>query len=142
MAMLYEAVACETIHPEPLLLFDYFPIHSRIRELARDHFKNGKYVAAVFEAAKALNELIQQRTGIDSCSEVRLVNKSMLGMDQDYGKPDFSQVMIQFNDFVNDVTGKHEQEGLALICKGIFKAFRNPKGHKPEDNELVQLEPY
>jgi hypothetical protein len=29
-----------------------------------------------------------------------------------------------------------------LICEGIFKAFRNPKGHKPEDHHSVQIESY
>jgi hypothetical protein len=31
---------------------------------------------------------------------------------------------------------------LALIAEGIFCAFRNPKGHKPEDHPLVNIDPY
>ena len=38
--------------------------------------------------------------------------------------------------------GINEQEGLALITEGIFKAFRNPRGHKPEDHPLLEIGPY
>ena len=54
VAMLYEAIARETKHPDPMLLFNYFPLHDRIREVAQDYFRHGKYVAAIFEATKAL----------------------------------------------------------------------------------------
>ena len=32
--------------------------------------------------------------------------------------------------------------GLACISEGIFKAFRNPKGHKPRDHPLIELDAY
>lgn len=136
MAMLYEAVVKETRYPEPMLLFDYFPLHKRIRELTRIYFRDGKYTAAVFEATKALNEIIQQRSGITDKSEAELVQATM----KQIGDP--SKLRIRFNDCLDEDSGKNEQAGLALICEGVFKAFRNPKGHKPEDHELVQLDPY
>lgn len=142
IAMLYEAVVRETIHSDPVLLFEYFPLHQRVRELSKKHFINKNYLGAVFEAAKALNELIQQKSGIYKSSEVRLVNKTMLGSDQDYGRPEFNKVIIRFNEYLNERSGQNEQEGLGLICKGVFKAFRNPKGHKPEDHPVVQLDAY
>ena len=136
IAMLYEALVAETKHPEPALLFDYFPFHERIRQVVRDHFINQKYVAAVFEATKALNELIQKVSGVNDKNEAELVQLTMKQMS------DLSKLKIRFNDFLNEDSGKNEQAGLAMICEGIFKAFRNPKGHKPEDHPLVQLEPY
>jgi len=142
IAMLYEAVIRETIHPDPVLLFKYFPLHQRVRDLAEKHFINKNYLGAVLEAAKALNELIQQKSGINKFSEVRLVNITMLGSDHDHGKPDYTKVIIRFNDYPNELSGQNEQEGLGLICKGVFKAFRNPKGHKPEDHPIVQLDAY
>lgn len=131
MAILYEAVTKEIMFPEPSLLFEYFPFHERVRQIARDYFMNGKYNAAVFEAVKALNEMIQQRSGIMNKNEAELVQTTMKNINEP---------RIIFNDFLNEDSGKNEQTGLALICEGIFKAFRNPKGHKPEDHPLVNLE--
>jgi len=136
IARLYEAVVTETINPDPVLLFDYFPFHNRIRQAVEDYFKNGKYVSAVFEATKILNDEIQKRTGIVNKSEAELVQATM----KNVGEP--SRLQIRFNDYLNEDSGKSEQAGLASICEGIFKAFRNPKGHKPENHKLVQIDAY
>lgn len=136
MAMLYQAVSEEAKHPEPALLFDYFPFHSRLREIAREHFMHGKYVAAVFEATKALNEMIQRKSGVTDKSETELVQATMKQISHP------SKLKIRFNNFLDEESGKNEQIGLALIYEGVFKAFRNPKGHKPEDDPLIQLNPY
>jgi len=135
IAMLYEAVTKETINPDPIILFENFPLHERIRKLAEDHFKNGKYVAAVFEATKALNEKIQERSGILDKSEVNLVQFTM-----NLGKG--KQPLIRFNDELRKRSGRNEQIGVENIFEGVFKAFRNPKGHEPEDKKMVQLDPY
>lgn len=136
MAMLYEAVSKETQHPEPSLLFDYFPFRPRLRNIAREHFMNGKYASAVFEATKVLNELIQECSGVTDKNEVELVQATMKQIS------DPSKLKIRFNDFLHEDSGKNEHAGLAAICEGVFKAFRNPKGHKPEDHPLIQLSPY
>lgn len=136
MAMLYQAASEEARNPEPALLFDWFPFHPRLRELARDYFMNGKYVAAVFEATKALNEMIQQVSGVTDKSESELVQATMKQI------ADPSRLKIRFNDFLEEDSGRDEQAGLAAICEGVFKAFRNPKGHKPEDHDLVRLDAY
>ncbi|GAB4370765.1 MAG: hypothetical protein Kow0042_13170 [Calditrichia bacterium] len=136
IAMLYEAIVKETMYPDPNLLFKYFPLHKRIREITQDHFMNGKYVSAVFEATKALNDKIQERSGIFNKNEAELVQATM----KQIRNP--SSLKIIFNKFLHEDSGKNEQAGIALICEGVFKAFRNPKGHKTEDHELVQLTPY
>jgi uncharacterized protein (TIGR02391 family) len=133
-ALLYEAIVNETKYPEPTLLFEYLPLHPRIKQLTRNHFFDGDYSEAIFEAVKALNELIQQRTGITDKSEVELVQATM--------KKEPSKLIIIFNDFLNTKSGESEHYGLALICEGIFKAFRNPRGHVPKDHPLVKLDPY
>lgn len=132
LALLYEAVTREASHPDPILLFEYFPLHRRVREITRDHFCNGKYVVAVEQACKALNELIQIKSGVKDKSEVALVQSTMKT----------NNPKIRFNEFLDERSGKDEQNGLALMCEGVFRAFRNPKGHKPEDHRLVQLDPY
>src|SRR5690606_35433543 len=115
-------------------LFEYFPMHPRIRQVAGEHFRNGKYVVAVEQAAKVLNELIQQKSGVTDKSEAELVQATM----KQIGNP--ADLRMRFNAALNEQSGKNEQAGLALICEGVFKAFRNPKGHKPEDDPLIQVE--
>lgn len=136
MAMLYQAVLKEVKHPEPALLFELFPFYPRLREITREHFMNKKYEAAVFEATKALNEMIQKVSGVTDKNEAELVQATM----KQIAKP--SELKIRFNDFLYEESGKNEQAGLAMICEGVFKAFRNPKGHKPEDHPLVELDAY
>jgi uncharacterized protein (TIGR02391 family) len=136
IAMLYEAVSQEAKYPEPALLFDYFPFHDRLRGAPREHFMQGKYGSAIFEATKLLNELIQECSGIKDKTEAELVQATM----KQISSP--AKLKIRFNDFLAEESGRNEQSGLALICEGVFKAFRNPKGHKPEDHPLVKTDPY
>ncbi|RLE43149.1 TIGR02391 family protein [Candidatus Woesearchaeota archaeon] len=136
LALLYEAVCREALQPDPVLLFEYFPLHPRVREIASDYFYNGKYVTAVFQACMVLNELIQERSGVFDKYEAELVQATM----KQIGDP--TKLKIKFNVFLDEDSGKSEQAGLASICEGVFKAFRNPKGHKPEDHSFVQLDPY
>jgi uncharacterized protein (TIGR02391 family) len=125
-------------HPSliPVLLFEYFPLHPKVRAIVQDHFRNGKFVAAVFEACKNLNELIQEKSGVKDKDDVELVQATMKQINEP------TKIKIKFNKFLHEESGKNEQAGLALICEGIFKAFRNPKGHKPEDHPIVQIQPY
>jgi uncharacterized protein (TIGR02391 family) len=136
IAMLYEAVTKETTNPDPKLLFENFPLHKRIKMLCGDHFKNGKFVSAVFEATKALNEKIQEVAGERSKSEVELVQYTM-GSSGGQRPP-----LIRFNDHLHKRSGKNEQDGLKMIFEGVFKAFRHPKGHEPEDSEIVLMDAY
>jgi uncharacterized protein (TIGR02391 family) len=133
LALLYEALVRETKEPDPNLLFQLYPLHARVREIADKHFKEGSYAVAVDQATKVLNELIQKRSGVSNKSEAELVQATMKQLDH---------LKLKFNDFLGETSGKNEQAGLALITEGIFKAFRNPKGHKPEDHPLVQIDPY
>jgi uncharacterized protein (TIGR02391 family) len=130
LALLYEAVCRQAAHPEPMLLFEYFPLHPRVREIANSLFRNGEYVSAVFEACKVLKEAIERKSGKKGLTEVKLVEETM---DID---------LIRFNDRLSETSGKNEQKGLTMIFKGVFKAFRHPKGHEPKDNSLLQLHPY
>ena len=136
IALLYEALAIQTRKPDVDLLFDAYPLHARVREITEREFKAKAYVAAVEQATRALNELIQQKTGVTDKSEAELVQATMKQID----RPD--KLLIKFNNFLHEDGGRNEQAGLALIAEGVFKAFRNPKGHKPKDHPLVQLDGY
>ena len=137
LAFLYESALNETQRPDSNMVFDLYPLHPEIRRIAENYFKTGKYVNAIFEVTKKLNEMIQERTGIKNKNESDLVQATMKS-----GISNPKNLVIQFNGFLDRVSGKNEQSGLALITEGIFKAFRNPKGHEPEDHPLVELDPY
>jgi len=136
LALLYRAVTIEVKEPDPNMLFDLYPIHPEIKKIAQDHFKNKKYVSAVFEAIKKLNEKLQNVSGIDNKSESELIQATM----KQISNPD--NLVVRFNEFLSEESGKNEQAGLSAIFEGVFKAFRNPKGHKPEDHPLLETPPY
>ena len=136
LTLLYEAVLKEIAKPDPEMLFDLYPVHPEIKKIAYEHFKHKKYVTAVFEVTKKLNEFIQHKTGIRDKNEAELVQATMKQIRN------LENLIIQFNEFLSEDSGKNEQKGLALITEGIFNAFRNPKGHKPEDHPLVEITPY
>jgi len=136
LVLLYRTVTIEIKEPNPNMLFDLYPIQSEIKEIVQDYVKNKKYSSAVFEATKKPNEMIQNKTGVKNKSEVELIQATM----KQIGNP--QNLTIQFNEFLTEDSGKNEQAGLAAIAEGIFKAFRNPRGHKPEDHPLLAIDPY
>nr|BAL57128.1 hypothetical conserved protein [uncultured prokaryote] len=142
MAMLYEAMSKETQYPEPALLFDYFAFRPRLRNIAREHFMNGKYTSAVLQGVLALFELIRECTGVDK-DGVALIERTMSNGKKFWDEKErIDNPIIRFNSFLDSPSGQSEQRGLAAIYWGVYKAFRNPKGHKPENHPLVQLDPY
>ncbi len=134
VALLAEVLQLETTSPSPQILFNLFPFEPEIRKIAGSHFHEGRFTTAVFQATMKLNEFIQARSGSQK-SEGDLVQYTMQPRGS---KPP----IIQFNEFWTEISGKNEQSGLALIAKGIFTGFRNPKGHKPEDHPLGRVDAY
>lgn len=80
--------------------------------------------------------IFQEITGIKNKSEAELVQATM----KQIGNPE--KLVIVFNDFIHEDSGKNEQAGLTYIAEGIFRAFRNPKGHEPEDHPSLEMGPY
>ncbi|GBC92421.1 hypothetical protein HRbin15_00891 [bacterium HR15] len=126
MALLYEALTRETDKPDPNLLFELYPLHPRVKEIARKPFQEGNYVHAVLEAAKAFEKYLKELTQIDENCR-RLVQESFK----------VQSPRIRFNK-LQSRSEKSEQEGLRLIAEGICAAVRNPKGHEPMDAPAMQ----
>lgn len=136
LAMLYEALVLETREPDPVMLFDNYPLHSRIKGGAVESlFKKGDYFNAVFEATKILNNFVREDTGLQE-SERQLMQKAFGGDDPPIK---FNPLNKKATDFRSQ---KNEQEGLRLISEGMFAAFRHPKGHEPKDTSWGDLDPY
>lgn len=143
LALLYEALVQETSQPDPVMLFDYYPLHPRVRQIAEEDFKQENYFGAVFEACKALEDYLKQISGSKKIG-IALV-EGMLGKP-DMTSQSFSLPPVKINpldprsrDFVSQLD---EQKGFSSLTIGIFQAFRNPKGHQPKDKAWVGITPY
>lgn len=141
LAILYEAISYQTQKPDPVILFDIYPLHPRVKNISEALFKKGEYFNAVFEATKALNDFIREITG--SCDgEIQLVQNT-------FGNPnanDIKSPKIKFNALDPGSTDyksqQNEQRGLSHLAHGIFFAFRHPKGHEPKDKKWGDITPY
>ncbi len=140
IAMLYEALIKETINPDPLMLFELYPLHPRIKTITKSLFQKGEYFSAVFEASKALNNFLRETTGSQE-SETELVRNTLGDPKKDIIGP-----KIKFNlldpaspDYRSQ---QNEQRGLSYLAHGIFFAFRHPKGHEPQDTQWGNIDPY
>lgn len=143
LALLYEALIRQTSQPDPIMLFEYYPLHSRVRQIAEKDFKAGNYFGAVFEACKALEDYLKHVSNSTKIG-VRLVEEVL-------GKPDmssrtFSTPIVKLNPLDNTsrdfVSQLDEQKGFSSLTIGIFQAFRNPKGHQPKDKTWVGIDAY
>lgn len=132
LSLLYEVIVSEIKNPNPMMLFELYPLHPELRKICDVHFKNRKYSSAIFEATKKLSEFIQERT--------KIYNKDFTSLAQSTMKPQSPKII--FNEFLSETAGWDEQSGLQMICEGIFKAFRNPRGHKSEDHPLLDINPF
>lgn len=128
VTLLYEALTHETANPDPNLLFELYPLHPRVKDIARKPFKEGNYIHAVFEATKAFEEWLKRITGIDKTCRP-LVQESLGG----------ASPHVRFNR-LQSRSERDEQTGLQLIAEGVCAAFRNPKGHEPMDAPAVQID--
>ncbi len=140
LALLFEALVQETANPDPNMLFDYYPLHPRIREIAESDFKGGHYFHAVFEACKAFNDFLRGHASSNS-NEVQLVREIL-------GEPDAKGEKLKPRINLNPLdqsspdykSQQDEQRGYSHIGIGIFMAFRHPKGHEPKDKHWVCID--
>jgi len=145
LAFLYEATLNEIKTPNPTLIFNLYPFEDDLRKISEIHFKNKRYSSAVLQAILKLKEFIENISGISDPNEVNLIRRTMAArelVNGRYRNKNPEEIIIQFNEFLNQPSGRNEQEGLALIAEGIIKAFRHPRGHTPEDSPLLQITPY
>jgi uncharacterized protein (TIGR02391 family) len=142
IAMFFEALKRELPHVNPITLFDMYPMHPRVKDIARKPFSNGEYLDAVLEATKALNDYTRNITD-SKLGEIALVIEA-------FGNPNTKEIKVlpnvKFNpldptsrDYVSQL---NEQRGLSFLAHGIIMAFRHPKGHEPKDTSWGNITPY
>jgi len=137
----YEALTKETINPDPSLLFELYLLHPRIKAITRSLFHKGEYFSAVFEATKALNDFLRERTGSRD-SETTLV-RNVFG---DPASREIRDPKIKFNPLdpasPDYRSQQNEQRGMSNLAHGVFFAFRHPKGHEPQDTQWGDITAY
>jgi uncharacterized protein (TIGR02391 family) len=107
-------------------LFNRMQFHPKIIKASKSLFETGHYSPAIFEAFKAVNNFVKQKTG--------------LSLD---GKALMAQVFRQEDPIIKlselgTQSDHDEQEGFKFLFMGAMVGIRNPKAH---DN-VVQTDPF
>ncbi|MCJ7790858.1 MAG: TIGR02391 family protein [Dehalococcoidia bacterium] len=110
----------------PGYLFDKMQFHPRVIEVSESLFKTGNYAPAIFEAFKAVENLVKEKTALS------LNGQALMSKVFDEKAP-----IIRLNDLLTE-SDRDEQEGFKFLFKGATIGIRNPKAH---DN-VVQTDPY
>ena len=107
--------------------FEGMSLHSRIAVVCSDLYRDGHYSQAVFDASKALVNLVKDRSGKHDLDGTKL-------MTTVFSK---NNSILAFND-LKDQSDLDEQEGMMYLFMGAVLGVRNPRGHSvltdsPED---------
>ena len=107
-------------------IFDAMQFHPRVIQVSESLFKTGNYASAIFEAFKAVDNYVKEKTGIS------LNGQALMSKVFDENAP-----IIKLNDLLTQ-SDRDEQEGFKFLFKGATIGIRNPKAH---DN-VIQTDPY
>lgn len=117
--------------PLPHLIHDAMELHPVVRERSASLFKSGHYAQAVFEACKALEELVSGRLASIDHGTAALHGRNLMGRALDLKKPG-----LRIND-LKTISDRDEHEGYHLLLMGVVLAIRNPLAHM-----TVEVDPY
>lgn len=92
-------------------------IEEKLWQTIRENYENGKYTSAILDSIYFLNDLIRDRTGLES-DGVALMGQAFGG----------KQPKLKTNSLQTE-SDWNVQEGLEQILRGIIKAIRNPRSH-------------
>lgn len=132
---LRDTIASKTIteqQKEPTYLLDITKLHPRIVEVSKSLFETGHYSQAIFEAFKAVNNFVKEKSGLTPAEIRRMTDKQLMAKVFDESNP-----IIKLNELQTD-TEISEQEGFKFLFMGATAGIRNPKAH----DSVVQRDPY
>lgn len=110
----------------PNYLFNRMQFHPRLITSSKSLFETGHYSQAIFEAFKAVNNFVKEKTGLT------LDGKALMSKVFDENAP-----IIKINELLTK-SDKDEQEGFKFLFMGAMVGVRNPKAH----DEVIQTDPY
>jgi len=109
----------------PSYLFDSMQFHPEIVAVCKSLFETQHYAQAIFEAFKAVESFVKQKTGLSL-----------------YGKQLMAQVFSEENPLIKVTeAGKFDkdvQEGFKFLFMGAIVGIRNPKAHQ----KVIQKDPF
>jgi len=109
----------------PIQLFDAMQFHPKIIQASKSLFENKHYAQAIFEAFKAVENFVQDKSGISL-----------------YGSNLMEKVFNEENPVIKVPEAgyyyKDVQRGFKNLFIGAAQGIRNPKAHK----EIIQKDPY
>jgi uncharacterized protein (TIGR02391 family) len=107
----------------PNTLFENLKFHSRLIEVSEPLFKTGNYDSAIFEAFKAVNNYVKEKTGsiLDGTNLMEKVFNE--------NKP-----ILKVNELLNP-SDKDEQNGFKHLFMGSQLGIRNPRSHESTKQE-------
>ena len=95
-------------------------IHTQVLKYCKAELMEDNYFHAVFEATKALAQIIRDKTGIQKDGSA-LVDEAF----------SINNPYLIFNKLQTE-TERAEHKGFTMLLKGCFSAIRNPKAHEPK----------
>ncbi len=122
----------EVVNKEPCHLFDKIQFHPKVIEVSESLFKTENYAPAIFEAFKAVNNLVKEKSGLTPTEIRKMTDKQLMAKVFDESNP-----IIKLNELQTD-TEISEQEGFKFLFMGATAGIRNPKAH----DSVVQRDPY
>ena len=116
----------------PELLFGSMQFHPKVIKASKSLFDTGHYSQAIFEAFKAVNNFVKEKSGLTP-NEIRgMKDSKLMGKVFDVNNP-----VIKINELISD-TDISEQEGFKFLFMGATLGIRNPKAH-----DFIEMEdPY
>ena len=113
------------IEKSPIHLFDKMQFHPKIVNASRALFEDEHYAQAIFEAFKAVENFVQDKSGLT------LYGTNL--MDTVFNEENPIIKVPEAGHYYKDV-----QRGFKHLFVGAAQAIRNPKAHK----EIIQKDPY
>jgi uncharacterized protein (TIGR02391 family) len=101
-------------------------LHPKVLEVSKSLFETGHYSQAIFEAFKAVNNFVKEKTG-----------SSLDGKDLMTKVFREEAPIIKLNELKTQ-SDKDEQEGFMFLYMGAMVGIRNPKAHE----NIIQTDPY
>jgi uncharacterized protein (TIGR02391 family) len=98
--------------------------HAEVLRFCRAELLEDNYFHAVLEATKSLAERLRQCAGVQA-DGARLVDQ-VLEAESEARLP-----LVAFNSLATE-SDRSEHQGLTLMIRGVFSAFRNPTAHEPK----------
>jgi uncharacterized protein (TIGR02391 family) len=126
----FEKEPATTAEPEeatelPIFLFDKMKFHPRVVEASRSLFQTRHYAQAIFEAFKAVENFVQDK------SDSKLYGTNL--METVFNEENPIIKVPEAGHYYKDV-----QRGFKHLFIGAAQAIRNPKAHK----EIIQKDPF